>query len=226
MNILGEFNCFGLCLELSDFAHIVGLLIVISITLLAASLMIKRPKQRLLTFVSAQVSVLLAIVSAFYLMKCSDMLTLYLYFAYVVISSVIIFGVLRFYDRILIKRLNARPAMNIMEWTQEFVDRLASATIYYYDSAIPRAFASGRSIFLSLGLLELLSDEELRAVLAHEAWHIRNNSRTPYLKQLALMTFSHHKESELESMADSFAAEIAGREALLSARDKLDKVFI
>ena len=226
MNIFSEFNCFGLCLKLSDLAPYVGLIVVISITLLAASLIIRNPKQRLLTFVSAQGAVLLAIVSAFYLMKCSGMLTLYLYFAYVVISSVIMFGVLRFYDRILIKRLNARPAVSILEWTQEFVDRLTFATIYYYDSAIPRAFASGKSIFLSLGLLELLSDEELKAVLAHEAWHIRNNSRTPYLKQLALMTFSYHKESELECMADSFAVEIAGSEALASARNKLDKVFI
>jgi hypothetical protein len=62
-------------------------------------------------------------------------------------------------------------------------------------------------------------------VLAHEAWHICNNSRTPYLKQLAFMTFSS-SESELEYMADCFAAEIAGREALSSARSKVDKVFI
>ena len=226
MNILGEINCFGICLKLSDLAPFIGLLIVISIALLAASLMIDKPKQRLLTFISAQVSVLLAIAAAFYLMKCSGMLSIYLYFTYAVISSVLIFGVLRYYDRIMIKRLDAKPAGNIMRWTQEFVNRMTSATVYYYDSAVPRAFASGRSIFVSLGLLEALSDDELKAVLAHEAWHVRNNSRTPYLKQLALMTFTSPKESEMEYMADCFAAEIAGSEALFSARDKLDKVFI
>ena len=226
MNIFGEFNCFGTCFKLSSFAPFVALFVVISIALLAASLMLKRPKQRLITFVSAQVAVIVAIAATFYLMKCSYMLTFYLYLAYVVISTVLIFAVLRYYDRIMISRLDAKPAGSVMNWAQEFVDRLTSAKVYYFDSAIPRAFAAGRSIFISIGLLELLNEDELKAVLAHEAWHIRNNSRTPYLRQLAIMTFSSSSESELEHMADCFAARIAGREALSSARSKVDKVFI
>ena len=226
MSLSGEFNCIGLCLRLSDITPFVALFVVVSIALLAASMMLKGPKERLMTFVSAQVAILLAIAATFYLMKCSYMLTFYLYLAYVIISTVLIFAVLRNYDLILIKRLQAKPAGSIMKWAQEFVDRLTSARIYYFDSAVPRAFAAGRSIFVSIGLLELLDDGELKAVLAHEAWHIRNNSRTPYLKQLALMTFSSSSDSELEYMADCFAAEIAGRESLSSARNKVDKVFI
>ncbi|NJD77631.1 MAG: hypothetical protein FIB08_11130 [Candidatus Methanoperedens sp.] len=226
MKLLGEINCFGQCLRLSEFASFIALLIVVSIAMLAASLMLRNPKQRIMTFVSAQVCVLLAIAATFYVMNCSEMLSIYLYSGYVVVSTIIIFGVLRHYDRILVRRLDARPIAPLMKWTQDFVDRLTSATIYYYDSAVPRAFASGRSIFVSLGLLEVLNEDELKAVLAHEAWHIRSNSRTPYLKQLALMTFSQPKKSELENLADVFAAEIAGSEALSSARDKLDKVFI
>jgi len=179
MNITGEINCFGLCVRLSDLAPLVGLLMVISITLLAASQMIRKPKQRLLTFVSAQVSVLLAIAATFYLMKCSYMLSFYLYAAYAIISTVIIFGVLRYYDRIMIRRLDARPAGNIINWTQEFVDRLTSATVYYFDSAVPRAFASGRSIFVSLGLLELLNDEELRAVKTLRFWELLEKRENP-----------------------------------------------
>jgi heat shock protein HtpX len=164
MNILGEINCFGLCLKLSELAPFVALLIVISIALLAASFMIRR--------------------------------------------------------------LNAKPIGNVIGWMQEFTDRLASATVYSYDSAVPGAFAAGKSIFVSLGLLELLSDDELKAVLAHEAWHIRNNGRTSYLKQLAIMTFSSPGREELEELADRFAAVIAGSEALSSAHRKVDKVFI
>ncbi len=226
MNIPGEINCFGLCLKLSDYAPFVAFLVVISIALLAASLMLRKPKQRLLTFFSAQLASLLGIIATFYIMKCSYMLTLYLYLAYVVISTVLIFAVLRYYDRIMIKRLDAKPAGCIMKWAQEFVDGLAAAKVYYFDSAVPRAFASGKAIFVSIGLLELLNNDELKAVLAHEAWHIRNNSRMPYLKQLALMTFSSSSESELEYRADRFAADIAGNDALFSARNKVDKVFI
>ncbi len=226
MNIFGEINCFGLCLKLSELAPIVALLIVVSISLLAVSFMLRMPKHRLLTFVSAQVTAFLAIISTFYLMKCDEMLTIYLYSGYAVISTTVIFGALRFYDRLMIKRLNAKPIGNVLGWMQEFTDRLANATIYYYDSAVPKAFAAGKSIFVSLGLLELLSDDELKAVLAHEAWHIRNNGRTPFLKQLSIMTFSLPGKGELEELADLFAAEIAGSEALSSARRKLDKVFI
>lgn len=226
MNIIGELNCLGMCLSLSDFAPYIGLLIVISIALLAARRIHTKPKQKLFTFVSAQIFLLLAILATFYLMHCNEMLTAYLYLIYVATSTVLIFGVLKYYDRILIKRLDAKPITSIMEWGQEFVDKLTSASVYYYDSAVPKAFAAGKSIFVSVGLLEMLDDNELKAVLAHEAWHIRHNSKTPYLKQLSLMTFSYQSESELEDMADSFAANIAGKEALASARDKLDKVFI
>jgi len=226
MIIIGEINCFGLCLKLSEHAQIVGLLIVIAITLIAAGLMVKMPKHRLSMFVSGQIAALLAIISTFYLMKCEGMLTIYLYFGYALVSSAIIFGALRFYDRVIIKRLNAKPIDNVLSWIQEFTGGLANATVYYYDSAVPRAFAAGRSIFVSMGLLEILSDNELKAVLAHEAWHIRNNSRTPFLKQLAVMTFSSHKKDELEELADIFAAEITGSEALSSARHKVDKVYI
>lgn len=226
MNIFGEINCFGLCLKVSELAPLVALLIVVSIALLAASFMIKVPKHRLLTFVSAQVAAFLAIISTFYLMKCDGMLTIYLYSGYAVISTAVIFGALRFYDRLMIKRLNAKPIGNVLGWMQEFTGRLANATVYYYDSAVPKAFAAGKSVFVSLGLLELLTDDELKAVLAHEAWHIRNNKRMPYLKQLAIMTFSSPGRGELEELADRFAEELAGSEALLSARRKVDKVFI
>lgn len=226
MNLLGEINCFATCLKLSEFALFVALFIVISISLLAASFMIKKPKYRLLIFISAQVAAFLAIVTTFYLMKCDGMLTVYLYSGYAVISTALIFGVHRFYDRLMIKRLSAKPIVNVIGWVQEFTGRLANATVYYYDSAVPSAFAAGKSIFVSLGLLEMLSDDELKAVLAHEAWHIRNHNRAPYLKQLAIMTFSSPGRGELEELADGFAAEIAGSDALARARSKLDKVFI
>ncbi len=226
MNILGEINCFGLCLKLSELAPLVALLIVVSIAMLAASFMIRRPRHRIFTFISAQAAAFFAIITTFYLMKCEGMLSIYLYIGYAVVSSALIFGALRFYDRFMIRRLNARPVNNVIGWMQEFTGRLANATVYYYDSAVPRAFAAGRSIFVSLGLLEMLNDDEIKAVLAHEAWHIRNNTRTPYLKQLAVMTFSSPRRGELEELADRFAEEIAGSEALSSARRKVDKVFI
>ncbi|PWB52290.1 MAG: hypothetical protein C3F06_08805 [Candidatus Methanoperedenaceae archaeon] len=224
MNILGEISCYGQCLK--SWALFVSLFFVMSIALITASLMLKDPKKRLQTFVFAQATGLFAVAATFYLMNCSEMLSLYLYFAYVAISTILIFGTLRYYDRLMIKRLEAKPAGSILKWTQEFVDKLTSARVYYFDSAVPKAFAAGRSIFISIGLLELLDEDELKAVLAHEAWHIRHNSGMPFLSQLALMAFSSSSEPELEDQADRFAAKIAGNTALYSARNKVDKVFI
>jgi heat shock protein HtpX len=222
--ILAELHCYGQCLR--SWAPFVALFVVISIALIAISLILSNPRKRLKIFVYAQSSGIFAIFLTYYLMDCSEMLSLYIYSAYLLVSTLMIFGVLRYYDLIMIRKLGAKPAVSILNWTHEFVGKLTSAKLYYFDSAIPRAFASGRSIFISIGLLEMLDDDELKAVLAHEAWHIRHNSRIPFMKQLALMAFSSSADPELECMADRFAAEIAGIETLLSARNKVDKVFI
>jgi heat shock protein HtpX len=222
--IMTELQCYGQCLK--SWAPFVALLLVISIALISISLILSNPRKRLKIFVFSQSSGILAIALTYYFMECSEMLSFYLYSAYLLVSTLIILGALRYYDSIMIRKLGAKPAGSILDWTQEFVDMQTSAKLYYFDSAIPRAFASGRSIFISIGLLEMLDDDELKAVLAHEAWHIRHNSGMPFMKQLALMAFSSSADPELECKADRFAAEIAGSKALLSARDKVDKVFI
>ncbi len=224
MSIFGEINCYGQCLR--SWAPIVAFIVIISITSIAASLMLNNPKKRLQTFIFAQFTGLIGVALTFYLMNCSEMLSMYLYFAYVAISTILIFGTLYYYDRLMIKRLEAKPAGSILKWTQEYVDKLTSARVYYFDSAVPKAFAAGRSIFISIGLLEILDDNELKSVLAHEAWHIRHNSGMPFISRLAMMAFSSTTEPLLEEQADRFAAEIAGRKALFSARNKVDKVFI
>lgn len=224
MNIFGEINCYGQCLR--SWAPIIAFIVMISIASIASCIIIKNPKIRLQTFAFSQGTSLLAIMATFYLMNCSDMLSLYLYLAYTIISTIFIFGTLKYYDKLMIKRLEAKPADSILKWVQDYVDMLASAKVYYFDSAIPKAFAAGRSIFISIGLLEILDDDELKAVLAHEAWHIRYNSGMPFLSRFASMAFSSASEPELEEQADRFAAKIAGNAALFSARNKIDKIFI
>ena len=221
---MGDLSCYGQCLR--SWAPFVASFIILSIALISISLMLSNPRKRLRIFLFAQLSGIIAIALTYYIMECSEMLSLFLYSAFLAVSNLIIFGVLRYYDRIIIRKLEAKPAGRLLNWTQEFVDMLTSAKLYYFDSAIPRAFASGKSIFISIGLLEILDDDELKAVLAHEAWHIRHNSGMPFMKQLALMAFSSSADPKLECMADRFAAQIAGSEALLSARNKVDKVFI
>ena len=151
------------------------------------------------------------------------MLTIEVYLAYVLISTGIMLFLQRSYYKILIRHHSAKPISDIVDWADDFVNALSEdSLVYYFDSAIPKAFASGKAIFISIGMLEIFDEQELKAVLAHEAWHLRHNNKTPILRQLSLMTFTKFRPGqELELMADSFAEEIVGKGALESAQAKL-----
>ncbi|SFM92470.1 M48 family metalloprotease [Methanolobus profundi] len=222
-NIRDELQCYVTCISDS------GLLPLIGVVLLAATLMFglylksTDTKNRLISLVLGQLSILAAIALIIHAMNCSQMLSLEIYMAYVILSTSIILLLPRVYYKVLIKRYKARPITEIMDWPQEFVDELdIKATVYYYDSAVPGAFASGKAIFLSIGMLELTDTPELKAILAHEVWHLRHNNKTPILRQLALMSFTgNHSQDELEILADRFAEKTVGKAALESARAKL-----
>ena len=69
---------------------------------------------------------------------------------------------------------------------------------------------------------EIMDKAELKAILAHEVWHLRHNTRTPILRHLSMITFTRNcSESELENMADIFAADVVSRRAVESARAKM-----
>src|SRR5277367_2620057 len=103
-----------------------------------------------------------------------------------VLSVVFNFGTYFFSDKIALKMYNAQPV------TREQLPRAYSAVerltakqglpmpkIYVVPTESPNAFATGRnpqhaSVAVTHGILELLDDEELEGVLAHELGHVRN----------------------------------------------------
>jgi len=221
--ILDEIGCYITCISDSGLASLIGIALVLALLMFSIYVKTEKPMARLSSFVAGQLCVISAIVIIVYVMQCSRMLSIEIYTGYVTISTALVLLLPRVYSRILIRRFDARPISEIIDWPQEFVDELEiKSEVYYFDSAIPRAFASGKAIFLSVGILELVDTAELKAILAHEVWHLRHNNRTPILRQLALMSFTGNRsEDELEMLADMFAEKVVGKSALESARAKV-----
>lgn len=222
-SITKEIDCYIACIKGSHLLPLVVVEIFLALLLFVFYLKTRKPIIRILSIITGQLFMLSVIGTIISAMQCSRMLTIEIYSAYVVFSTLVIILLPRVYYRILIKKYRAKPIIDIMDWPQNFVNTLnEKSKVYYYDSAIPRAFASGKMIFLSIGMLELMNDLELKAILAHEVWHLRHNNQTPLLRQLSLMTFTKNlSEDELESLADIFAGEIVSRDAVESAREKL-----
>lgn len=103
-----------------------------------------------------------------------------------VLAAIMNVGMFWFSDRLVLKMQRAVPLDEkkysfIVRTLQELAakDNLPMPKLYFVDTPIPNAFATGRShkhsvVAVTRGITELLSDSELRAVLAHELGHIKN----------------------------------------------------
>lgn len=101
------------------------------------------------------------------------------------IAAVINFGMYWWSDKLVIKMQGAKPLGDrypevkriVTELTMQ--DNLPMPTLYYVDTPVPNAFATGRSpqravVAVTSGIMEILNEAELRAVLAHELGHVKN----------------------------------------------------
>lgn len=103
-----------------------------------------------------------------------------------VFAAVMNFGTYWFSDKIVLARYRAEPATpedhpTLHAITERLVQRagLPKPALYVLPSATPNAFATGRNpdhaaVAVTQGLLELLDEEELEGVVAHELAHVEN----------------------------------------------------
>jgi len=121
-----------------------------------------------------------------------------------------------------------------------FLERAAKAVgirtpgLYSLDRPAPFAFSFSTlrpSMFLSVGLLDILNKKEIEAVVLHELAHIANKDsllKMPsFLLRLSPFSFMQgfgSAISEQEKLADEFAAGIQGTDKhLLSAKRKIEQ---
>ena len=91
-----------------------------------------------------------------------------------------------FSDRIILAMYRAKPlseseAPQVFRAVREIASRqgMPMPTLYWIPTQTPNAFATGRSpqhasVAVTSGLLELMNEEELKGVLAHELSHVKN----------------------------------------------------
>jgi heat shock protein HtpX len=102
------------------------------------------------------------------------------------LAGVMNFGMYWFSSSLVLKMQRAKPLdesqhSNIVTMVRELTqaDGLPMPKLYYVDTPIPNAFATGRSpkhavVAVTSGILEILNDDELKAVLGHELGHVKN----------------------------------------------------
>ncbi len=95
-------------------------------------------------------------------------------------------GVYWFSDKMVLAMYRAKPlseaeAPQVYRAVREIAsrERMPMPKLYWLPTATPNAFATGRSprraaVAVTSGLLELVNEEELKGVLAHELSHVKN----------------------------------------------------
>lgn len=103
-----------------------------------------------------------------------------------VIAAAMNFGMYWFSGSLVLKMqravaLDERKYPQIPRMVRELTtaDNLPMPKLYYVDTPIPNAFATGRNprnavVAVTSGILEILDDKELKAVLGHELGHVKN----------------------------------------------------
>jgi heat shock protein HtpX len=107
-------------------------------------------------------------------------------FIALILAAVMNFGMYWFSGSIVLKTQGAKPLdeaehSNIVRMVRELTqaDGLPMPKLYYIDTPIPNAFATGRSpqhavVAVTSGILGILNDAELKAVIGHELGHVKN----------------------------------------------------
>ncbi len=208
------FSCYITCLWGSGAGYLIMMIFIGLMITIALFVRTFRPEP----FLAAQASTSFIIILGFLGMNCYMISYVWLYLA-IVLGALIILGLLNYGFK--------RHLVNITcpddvgpDLRKELVD-MFGCEVRFIDHHVPKAFAHANVIYLSIGLIEALNDRELKAVVAHEAFHINFTPDRTILVSMAILSLWFRSFRD-EKAADWFAAEMIDRHSIISAMEKLD----
>ncbi len=207
-----QFQCYVSCLTAAGLLYVFLALILVSVLLFIFYLFTKNAK----FMVSTQMATTAVIALNFISMRCEVLQLTWLYIGIVTFGGFLLWSTKHYISSQCQNTIP--PPKYISKFENEF-----NVSIKILLTQRIRAFVYKDEVYLSVGLLERLNDDELRAVIAHEKYHIKNSPNKIFSSLLALtsLTFKSHND---DPMADSYAAEKVGLANLVSAFEKLEIV--
>ncbi len=147
-------------------------------------------------------------------MSCTMFNWLWIYLGIILIGSLMIFIIKNLLDKEIDENI-----INSISFVYEF-EKEFNVPIQIIDSQRIKAFHYRKRIYLSIGLLERLEKEEIRAVIAHEIYHLKYSPNKIVSSLLAISSLTFRRYND-EKSADKYAVKITGVNNLINALKKL-----
>ncbi|UCE73733.1 MAG: M48 family metalloprotease [Methanomassiliicoccales archaeon] len=209
--MLEAIECYFSCIARSNTNFILFALVIIALTMGIIFLFSKKPNHIFLS----QIVTSVALVEGFLQMSCPMAGYVWIYLG-LISGAMVLLGLVQVgFDRH-IQNLEIEGSRFSRNLSFEL-----GTDIYLLDTQKIKAYSYKRKIYLSVGLLELLEPDEIKAVAAHELYHVRNTPNRFMANTLAVASlwFKSYRD---DIKADRFAADLAGKENLISALRKLE----
>ncbi len=203
-------ECFYVCLAAAGLVF--PLLVFTAIT--AGLFVAYRFEKGFKTLVSAQMMTTVMISTSLASMDCY-MATWVWFYLGAVIAGAVGLGLLRTFSRSRLESDSMGRFDALADMEEEF-----DVDIIVLDTQRVRAIAYRDRVYLSMGLLERLDDVQLRAVVAHEVYHLGTGRLRLLSSFLALTSLTFLRYSD-EDKADAYAARLIGEDAIVGALETL-----
>jgi heat shock protein HtpX len=208
---MNSLECFYICLVGAGLVFPIVVFTAITAGLFVAY----RVEKGFKSLVGAQMMVTVMISTTLASMDCYMATWVWFYLAGVIAGAVAI-GLLRTFNRSRLESDSLGRFNALADLEEEF-----DVFIVMLDTQRVRALAYKDTVYLSVGLMERLDDDQLRAVVAHEVYHLDTNPPRMLSWFLALTSLTFLRYSD-EREADAYAARLIGHEALVGALETLE----